>query len=117
MRQVIRNARLFDSAAGVLRAHSTLVIEGERIAAVTQQALQVHDVGREIDAQGRVVVPVLIDAHVHVSATSHDLAGLALQPVSLVGAESSHLMAGRPILAQAHQAIQLLMQGGREVRL
>ena len=59
----------------MLRAHCTLVIEGERIAAVTQEALQVHGVGREIDAQGRVVMPGPMDAHVHVSATSHDLAG------------------------------------------
>jgi imidazolonepropionase-like amidohydrolase len=92
MRQVIRNARVFDSAAGVLRPHSTLVIEGERILAVTQEAVQVDDAAHVIDAAGRVVLPGLIDAHVHVSATSHDLPGLALQPASLTGAESAKLM-------------------------
>jgi imidazolonepropionase-like amidohydrolase len=92
MRQVIRNANLFDSAAGVLRPHSTLVIEGERIATVTQEPVQVDDAARVIDVAGRVVLPGLIDAHVHVSATSHDLPGLALQPASLTGAESAQLM-------------------------
>ena len=90
-RQVVFNARLFDSASGTLLPHTTLVIEGERIAAVTQQALQVDDAER-IDAGGRIVLPGLIDAHVHVVAASHDLVGLALQPPSLVGAQSSHIL-------------------------
>lgn len=93
MRQVIRNAKVFDSAAGVLRPGSTIVIEGARFTAVTQEPIEVHDVGRSIDAEGRVVLPGLIDAHAHVSATSHDLPGLALQPASLTGAESARLMA------------------------
>jgi imidazolonepropionase-like amidohydrolase len=91
MRQVITNARLFDSAAGVLRPGSTLVIEGERIAAVTQEALQVDDAQR-IDAGGRVVLPGLIDAHVHVTAASHDFFAQALQPASLSGAQSSQIL-------------------------
>ena len=92
-RQVIRNATLFDSAAGVLRPGSTIVIEGERFAAVTQEPLEVHDTERQIDADGRVVLPGLIDAHVHVAATSHDLAGLALMPPSLVAAEAGQVLA------------------------
>lgn len=92
-RQVIRNATVFDSAAGVLRPGSTIVIEGDRFAAVTQEPLQVDDVAHLLDAEGRIVLPGLIDAHVHVSATSHDLPGLALQPPSLTGAESARLMA------------------------
>jgi imidazolonepropionase-like amidohydrolase len=92
-RTVIRNARLFDSAAGVFRPGTTVVIAGDRIDAVTQEPLTVHDAAMDIDAAGRAVLPGLIDAHVHVVATSHDLAGHALQPASLVAAESSHLMA------------------------
>lgn len=92
MRQVVTNARLFDSEAGVLRPGTTIVIEDGRIATVTQEPIAVDDAAR-IDAGGRVVLPGLIDAHVHVSATSHDLASLALQPESLIGAESSRVMA------------------------
>ena len=51
-RQALVNARLFDSASGTLRPHTTLVIEGGRIAAVTQQALQVDD-AEIIDVAGR----------------------------------------------------------------
>jgi imidazolonepropionase-like amidohydrolase len=91
-RQVLVNARVFDSARGAMRPHCTLVIEDERIAAVSDAPLQVDDAARVIDAGGRAVLPGLIDAHVHVVATSHDLVGLALQPPSLVGAQSSHLL-------------------------
>ena len=95
-RQVVRNARLFDSQAGVFREGSTLVIEGERLAAVTQEPIDVGDVDESdlIDAGGRAVLPGLIDCHVHVVATSHDLMGLALQPPSLVTAQSSQVMQG-----------------------
>ncbi len=90
-RTALRNARLFDSAAGVLRPHSTLVIEGERVVAATQEPIAVDDAD-VIDVQGRVVMPGLIDAHVHVVAASHDLAGLSLQPPSLVGAMSAQIL-------------------------
>lgn len=90
-RQVIVNARLFDSAAGEIRPGSTLVIEGDRVAAVTQEPWQVDDAQR-IDAGGRVVLPGLVDAHVHVVATSHDLAATALTAPSLLAAQSSVLM-------------------------
>ena len=90
-RQVVRNANVFDSAAGQLRPHSTIVIEGARIAAVTSEPIQVDD-AKVIDAAGRVVLPGLIDAHVHVVAASHDLVKLAMQPPSLVSAESSRIM-------------------------
>ena len=90
-RQHVVNARVFDSARGVLLERASLVIEGERIAAVSQEPMQVDGADR-IDAGGRVVLPGLIDAHVHVVAASHDLAGLALQPPSLVGAQSSRIM-------------------------
>ena len=91
-RRVVRGARLFDSRAGVLRPGTTIVVEGDRIAAVTQEPIAVDDAARVIDAGGRAVLPGLIDAHVHVAATSHDLAGLALQPASLIAAQSSQLL-------------------------
>ena len=90
-RQVIVNARPFDSPNGVVGPPSTLVIEGERIVAISAAPLQVDDAVR-FDAAGRVVLPGLIDAHVHVVAASHDLVGLALQAPSLVTAQSSQIM-------------------------
>lgn len=91
-RQLIRNATVFDSAAGRLRPHCQIVIEAARIVAVSDEPMQVDDVSRTIDASGRVVLPGLIDAHVHVVASSHDLGGLALQPPSLVTAHSGQIL-------------------------
>lgn len=91
-RTVVRQARLFDSVAGSMRPGTTIVVDDDRVVAVSQEGIDVGDVAREIDAGGRSVLPGLIDAHVHVVATSHDLVGLAQQPPSLVTAQSSHLM-------------------------
>ncbi len=91
MRQVIQNAKLFDSAAGEFHARTTIVIDDDRITTVTQEPIHVDD-ATFIDAQGRAVLPGLIDAHVHVTATSHDLMGLAMQAVSLTVAQSAEVM-------------------------
>jgi imidazolonepropionase-like amidohydrolase len=91
-RQLVRNATVFDSVAGRLRPGCQIVIDGDHIAAVGEEPLQVDDVARTIDAGGRVVLPGLIDAHVHVVASSHDLGSLALQPPSLVTAQSSTIL-------------------------
>ena len=93
-RLLIDRATVFDSAAGTLRPHCRIIIEGERIAAVTDEPVRVGDVAQTIDAADRVVLPGLIDAHVHVVASSHDLSRLALQPPSLVTAESSAILRG-----------------------
>ncbi len=92
-RQVLCNARPFDSASGWVGPLSQIVIEGERIAAITAEPLQVDD-AQVIDVGGRVVLPGLIDAHVHVVAASHDLTALGLQPPSLVTAQASAIMRG-----------------------
>ena len=92
-RQVIRNARPFDSARGVVGPLSQIVIEDQRIVALVADPVQVDD-AEVIDAGGRVVLPGLIDAHVHVVAASHDLTALSLQPPSLVTAQSSVILRG-----------------------
>lgn len=91
MRQVIVNARPFDAARGVVGPISRIVIEGDRIATVTAEPLRVDD-AQTVDAGGRVVLPGLIDAHVHVVAASHDLVALGMQAPSLLVAQSSVLM-------------------------
>ncbi|MEK8050529.1 amidohydrolase family protein [Ideonella sp. DXS22W] len=97
-RQVISNVRPFDSVRGTLGPLSTLVIDGDRIAAVLPHAPSgppaVDDAAQRIDGGGRVALPGLIDAHVHVTAAHHDLTLLGLQPPSLVAAESGAIMRG-----------------------
>ncbi len=90
-RLLIDNVRPFDSRRGVLGAPSRIVIDDGRIAEVTSEPRKV-DAARRIDGGGRVALPGLIDAHVHVTATMHDLMGQALKPPSLVVAESSRIL-------------------------
>ncbi len=90
-RTLIRNARLFDSERARFLPGTTVVIEGERIVEVTSESRDAPG-AKVIDAGGRAMLPGLIDAHVHVVAASHDLVSLAMQPVSLVGAEASRIM-------------------------
>lgn len=90
-RLAFTDATLFDSASGRLLPHSTVVVEGQRIAHVSQEPLQVDDAQR-IDLAGRVLCPGLIDAHVHVTAVSHDVLQMSLQPPSLITAQSKDLL-------------------------
>jgi imidazolonepropionase-like amidohydrolase len=91
MRQAIVNARPFDAAKGSVGPVSTIVIEGDRVVDIVADGRRIDD-ARVTDAGGRVVVPGLIDAHVHVVAASHDLVGLGLQAPSLLVAQSSQIM-------------------------
>ena len=90
-RLLIENVRPFDSRRGRLGPVSRIVIEDGRIAEVTAEPRQVADAHR-IDGGGRVALPGLIAAHVHVVASSHDLVSLALKAPSLVVAESSAIL-------------------------
>ena len=92
-RLLIDNVRPFDSRRGTLGPVSRIVVEGARIVEVTPEARQV-DGARGIDGGGRVAMPGLIDAHVHVTAYMHDLMGQALRPPSLIVAESSRILRG-----------------------
>ena len=67
------------------------MIDGDRIAAVSQQALQVDD-AHTIDAAKRVVLSGLIDAPVHVTAVLHNFFALAQQPAALTCARASHIL-------------------------
>ena len=92
-RTAVINARVFDSARGVLQDASTVVIEGDTIVEVTSEPRTFAD-ANVIDAAGRVVLPGLIDAHVHVMAVTHDILRLSATPPSLITAESKGVMEG-----------------------
>ena len=67
-RTVLVNANVFDAERGVLRERGTVLIEGDTIADVLFDATVVDDALR-VDLGGRALLPGLIDAHVHVTAT------------------------------------------------
>jgi len=83
---VLQNARILDTRAGGLREGSLRVADG-RIAEVSDKPLR-HAAAREIDLRGRVLMPGLIDAHVHATLTTLDVAALEPRPASLISQEA-----------------------------
>jgi imidazolonepropionase-like amidohydrolase len=63
------NARIFDGRVNRLLERQTVFVEGERIAAIAERAVPTDTA--VIDCGGRVLMPGLIDAHVH--AYAHDV--------------------------------------------
>jgi imidazolonepropionase-like amidohydrolase len=63
------HARLLDPAAGTVRAGTTVVVSGDRIAAVGEDGKVAVPGGAEVvDAHGRTLMPGLWDMHVHLTS-------------------------------------------------
>lgn len=64
---IIRNARVFDGRSATLRDGAQVHVRGNRIIAIRRQGEAADDIAAAqiIDAGGRVLMPGLIDAHVH----------------------------------------------------
>jgi imidazolonepropionase-like amidohydrolase len=88
---VFHRATLFDSVAGELRANATVTVEGDRIADVGFGTAPAAG-ATAIDLAGRTLLPGLIDAHVHVTATIADFFRLTLMPQSLLTAQSKDIL-------------------------
>ena len=92
-RQILTNLRLFDSLAGMLRPVAAVVVADGRVEAVIQPGGPVP-VGEVVDLGGRVVLPGLIDCHVHVMAVHHDVWQLSMQPPTYITAQATHVLEG-----------------------
>lgn len=89
---VIINATLLDPRASKLRAGQQIRIEGQTIAEISD-AVSVPAGATKIDAGGRVVMPGLIDAHVHAMAYVNNQVQLANTSPYLVAAHASKILA------------------------
>ena len=92
-RQVLRNARVFDSVNGVVLPSGTVVIVDGRIASVTVGDASATDADT-LDLKGRIMLPGFIDCHVHVTAVHHDVWALSMQPPSYITAQARHVLEG-----------------------
>ena len=99
---VIHGARLIDGTGADPRDDMTIVIDGERIAAVGPSGSRANAADRVIDAAGRTLMPALSDCHVHLcfDGETPDLAAAAeaLTPVTAreacIESVRAHLAAG-----------------------
>ena len=99
--QILRNARVFDSVNGVVQPSGTIVVADGRIASVstgvtetTTATMAATDLRDSVDLKGRIVLPGLIDCHVHVMAVHHDVWQLSMQPPTLITAQAKHVLEG-----------------------
>ena len=96
---IIRNASILDTAAGQLLPDRTITVEGADIVEVAESTAAdasktVSDDARVVDARGRVVMPGLIDGHVHVLAYTANLPAAAEQSPFYVAARASQILRG-----------------------
>lgn len=92
MNLLLRNALLLDVATGEYTEGDLRCADG-RIAE-TGTGLRAPDGTRVLDVAGAHVVPGLIDAHVHVTASTADLGALRSMAPSYVTAHAARIMAG-----------------------
>jgi len=91
-RILIRNAELLDTEAGVIRPGAAVLVEGDRIREVIDGGGRLPAADHTIDARGRTLMPGLIDAHVHVTIVSLDLAAMAHMPTTLIAIQAGRIM-------------------------
>ena len=79
---LFRNSLIFDGDSEVLRAGMDVLVTEGAISRISEHSLGVDDRAEVIDCAGRVLMPGLIDAHVHVYAAGLNLTRLAQAPMS-----------------------------------
>ena len=89
---VIRNASVLDVEAGTYSV-ADVVSTGGKIRTVGPRA-DVPAQARIIEGAGKFVIPGLIDAHVHVVASSADFRSLTWTPPSYIYAQTARIMKG-----------------------
>jgi imidazolonepropionase-like amidohydrolase len=89
-RILLENCSLLDGASPEVQEGMHVLVEGERIREISDRPITAPD-AYAIDCQGKTLVPGLIDAHVHLIATSLNLSQLAFEPVSLTMARARHI--------------------------
>jgi imidazolonepropionase-like amidohydrolase len=90
---LFRRAALLDVEAGALRPGTCVLVEGERIAEVSEGEIRAPS-ARVVDCAGRTLMPGLIDAHVHAAITTMNLAAMTQAPPTLVAFQAGRVLEG-----------------------
>lgn len=102
---VIRDTSLFDSAAGVMLPHRTIVLRGETIRSIgtPDKPIDIPAGAEVINGAAKFVIPGLIDAHVHLVhlVDRTHVTGDEFMPLFLAAGVTSVRSAGDAIVAEA----------------
>ncbi len=90
---LLRNCTILDPRAGTLASGSSILVSDGLVSSVSDQPIAATG-ATAIDLGGRVVLPGLIDCHVHVNAVrvSSGLAANRVLPASFIAAAASQVM-------------------------
>jgi imidazolonepropionase-like amidohydrolase len=88
---LFRNASVLDADHGDLVPDQSVLVAGDRIVEVGGADITSNN-ARVIDLRGMVLMPGLVDCHVHVTAVTADLSALADWSPSYVAARASRVM-------------------------
>jgi imidazolonepropionase-like amidohydrolase len=110
---LLRNALLVDGEADRPRGPVDIRVADGRIAELSDRGLTAPDTVPTLDAGRRVAMPGLIDAHVHVIATTPNLGANAALPNSLVALRAARIM--RDMLHRGFTTVRDL--GGADIGL
>jgi imidazolonepropionase-like amidohydrolase len=92
-RVLFSNAAVLDVDAGRRLEGQSVLVEDERIVDVSAGEIRAPG-AQHLDVGGRTLMPGLIDAHVHVSITTMNLASMASRPATLVALEAGRVLEG-----------------------
>jgi imidazolonepropionase-like amidohydrolase len=92
-RTLFRNAHILDAERGDYLPESSVLVEGDRILEVGGADIRAREVQR-FDLRGLTLMPGLIDAHVHVTAVTADLAQLSEWSPAYVTARAARVLWG-----------------------
>jgi imidazolonepropionase-like amidohydrolase len=84
------NAQVLDVVAGTYLSEQSVLLRHGRIAQVSGRSLSFD--GPEFDLRGRVLMPGLCDAHVHVTAIGADLAAMARMAPSYIAVKAATIL-------------------------
>jgi imidazolonepropionase-like amidohydrolase len=90
---LLRNASILDCEAGRVTPGCSVLVEEDRIVEAREGEITARE-ARVIDVGGRVVMPGLIDAHVHAVITTMNLAAMQHRPATLVALEAARILEG-----------------------
>jgi imidazolonepropionase-like amidohydrolase len=90
---ILENGRLFDGFNDHLVEPCHVLVEGDRIREVALKPISIEN-ARRIDCRGQIVMPGLIDAHVHACLPVSDFDAVARMPASLLSQYAGVALAG-----------------------
>src|SRR5579863_9378897 len=98
---IFRNARIFDGDSAKLLEGFDVLVAGDTIEDVVETPMTAPNAPREVNSEteivdcgGRVLMPGLIDAHVHVYAAGLNLTRVAQWPMSYLAHYAAEFLHG-----------------------